>query len=404
MRILLVSQYYYPESFPSTLIAEELVRRGHQVDVLTGKPNYGFEHPPKEYDSINQEERHGVHIYRVKLHKRKNGVFSLIRNYLSFWRNSKRFLKKCRNQYDLVYGFNFSPIMSLDGAGRFAKKRRLPFVIHVFDLWPESVLAAGMTKKNSLFYKFLYRLSKKIYDRANLFLLSSPGFKGYFTNVLKIDKPTILTYQPISEDERDFSNPFKEEEKPLVYCGNIGKVQNLTPFISAFSLLPKDSPYSFYVIGEGSEKEKMLSLVRSLSLENKVFFLGRLSPEEALHYRRHAYMNVVSLEKGNDYVSKTIPTKLLASLEDARPILASVGEDGAKMLEEAGGSFLVDPIKESVLSALEKASSLSENELRLMGERNKKYYDEHLSSKHVMDVIEDALKEETNRAKKQPSY
>ena len=400
MRILLVSQYYYPESFPSTLIAEELVRRGHQVDVLTGKPNYGFENPPKEYDSISQEERHGVHIYRVELHKRKKDVFSLIRNYLSFWRNSKRFLKKCHNQYDLVYGFNFSPIMSLDGAGKFAQKKHLPFIIHVFDLWPESVLATGMAKKNSFFYKFLYHLSRKIYDRANLFLLSSPGFKEYFTDVLRVDKPSILAYQPISQDERSFSCPFKDEERPLVYCGNIGKVQNLAPFISAFSLLLKDSPYTFYVIGEGSEKEKMLSLARSLSLENKVFFLGHLSPEEALPYRRHAFMNVVSLEKGNGYVSKTIPTKLLASLEDARPILASVGEDGAKMLEEAGGSFLVDANKESVLSALEKASALSENELRLMGERNKKYYDEHLSFERIMDVVENALKEATNPASK----
>ena len=400
MRILLVSQYYYPESFSSTLIAEELVSRGYTVDVLTGKPNYGFKEPPKEYDSIDEETHNGVHIYRVKLHKRKKGLVSLIRNYLSFWRNSKRFLKKCDASYDLVYGFNFSPILSLEGVGAFAKRRKIPYVIHVFDLWPESVLATGITKKGSLLYKYLYRLSKKIYNDADRLFLSSPGFKDYFEKVLRIEKPSLLTYQPIEEINEEFPNPFKNGEKPLVYCGNIGRVQNLTPFIEAFSLLGKESPYRFYIIGEGSEKEKMEALASSLGLKDKVFFMGRLSSAEALPYRRHAYMNVVSLEKGNDYVSLTIPTKLLASLQDGRAILASIGEGGSKMLQEAKGSFLTEPTKESVFAILQKAASFDDEVLLKMGENNRKYYQENLSFKKLMDLIEMSLLEETNQSKK----
>ena len=400
MRILLISQYYYPESFPSTLIAEELAKRGHTVDVLTGKPNYGFKEPPKEYDSIDNETRNGVNIHRVKLHKRKKGILSLVLNYLSFWLNSKRFLKKCDAPYDLVYGFNFSPILSLEGVRVFKKRRNIPYVIHVFDLWPESVLAAGITKKGTLLYKYLFRLSKRIYDEADLFFLSSPGFKDYFEKVLGIEKPSVLVYQPIEEINRELPNPFQEGEKPLVYCGNIGRVQNLAPFIAAFSLLEKETPYRFYIIGEGSEKEKMEALVHALKLEDKVFFLGHLSQDEASPYKRNAFMNVVSLEQGDDYVSMTIPTKLLSSLEDGRPILASIGKGGADMLLKAQGSFLIEPNKESVLDALKKAQTLDETALFEMGERNRRYYQENLSFKKLMDNIESNLIREANPAKK----
>ena len=98
MKILIVSQYYYPENFIVTNIAEELAKKGHQVDVLTGKPNYGYGYILPEYKSISEEVINKVNVYRVNLYPRKKSRLSIIRNYLSFWRNSKKWVRKCKKE------------------------------------------------------------------------------------------------------------------------------------------------------------------------------------------------------------------------------------------------------------------------------------------------------------------
>ncbi len=392
MRILILTQYYYPETFPSTSIAEGLAKLGHEVDVLTGKPNYGFAIAPKEYDHIDHEVHNGVNIYRVKQHKRKKGMLSLMWNYLSFSKASKSRLRRIKKKYDIVYGFNFSPIISLEGAGRFAKKWGIPYLIHVFDLWPESVLATGVTNEKSTLYKWLLRVSKNIYSEADAFLLSSPGFASYLKNTIGIDKKCITCYQPVDMNEpSDFSSPFSEDEKALVYCGNLGRMQEVEKYVEAISFLPLDSKCTFHIIGDGGSKKELEEMVRKLDLNDKVFFHGRLASEEAARYRRNSFMNVVTLKSTSFVVSETVPSKLLVALSDAKPILATISGDGAKMLSEAGGSFLPKPTPKDIADAILRASSLSKDELSEMGAKNKKYYEENLSSKKVLDVIESAL-------------
>lgn len=392
MRILIVSQYYYPEVFPSTLIAEELVRRGHEVEVVTGKPNYGLNPIPKEYDHIKEEDVHGVHIYRLSLHKREEGALSLVLNYLSFWRSVKRFLRKLDKDYDIVYGFNFSPIVSLDGAGAFAKRKKIPFIINVYDLWPESVVATGMMKKGSFLYKKLFNISKRIYSESDYLLLSSPGFKDYFKDVIGIQKPSKTVYQPLQEEgDAPYDSPFGENEKPLVYCGNLGRLQDLRPYLEAIANLSDQKELRFYIIGEGNERKALEELASSLKLKGRVFFLGHLDPKTALPYRRNAFMNVVSLRSDDSPVGNTIPTKLIGALRDARPILGTVSGDGASLLEEAGGSFLSSMDEKGVTENIEKALSLSKEEWNTFGERNRVFYETHFKADKVVDSIESVL-------------
>lgn len=392
MRILIVSQYYYPEVFPSTLIAEELAKREHEVEVVTGKPNYGLNPVPKEYDHIKEEDVEGVHIYRLSLHKREEGALSLVLNYLSFWRSVKRFLAKLDKDYDIVYGFNFSPIVSLDGAGAFAKRKKIPYVINVYDLWPESVVATGMAKKGSFLYKKLFNISKRIYSESDCLLLSSPGFKDYFKDVIGIQKPSKTVYQPLQEEgDASYESPFDKNEKPLVYCGNLGRLQDLRPYLQALANLSDRKGLRFYIIGEGNERKALEELASSLKLKDRVLFLGHLDPAAALPYRRNAFMNVVSLRNDDSPVGNTIPTKLIASLRDARPILATVFGDGASLLKEAGGSFLSAMNGKNVADNIERALSLSEEERKAMGERNRVFYETHFKASKVVDSIESVL-------------
>ena len=110
MKILLVTQFYYPERFSTTDIAEELVKLGNEVTVLTGKPNYGYGYILKEYKKVKEENINGVKVLRVNLKPRKHSRISIIRNYLSFHRNAKRYVRKLDNDFDIVLSISLSPV------------------------------------------------------------------------------------------------------------------------------------------------------------------------------------------------------------------------------------------------------------------------------------------------------
>ena len=130
MKVLIICQFYYPENFVITKIAEQMVKDGYDVDVLTGKPNYGYGYILPEYKNITEETVNGVNIYRVNLFPRKKSRLSIIRNYLSFWINSKKWVRKCKKEYDVVYSMSLSPVTICCAGNLYKKKHDVPHVIH----------------------------------------------------------------------------------------------------------------------------------------------------------------------------------------------------------------------------------------------------------------------------------
>ena len=124
MKILIVTQYYYPERFSTTDIAETLVRLGNEVTVVTAKPNYGFLEIPKEYRKLDYEVRNNVKIHRVNVSPRKKSTLSLIRNYLSFYKNGKKFIKKFNEKFDVVLSISLSPVISICPALEYSKRHK----------------------------------------------------------------------------------------------------------------------------------------------------------------------------------------------------------------------------------------------------------------------------------------
>lgn len=387
MKLLFVSQYFYLESFPVNAFAVELAKRGHEVHVVTGFPDY-LACPGS---IVSKEETYqGIAIHRLKVHKRKKGVLSLLRNYLSFWRSANRYFHGHKEDYDAIIGFNFSPIVSLDGVGKFAKRKKIPFLIYVFDLWPESVLFTGMAKEGSFLHKRLLSLSKKIYERADALLYSTPSFSDYFHKTLHIERPELDLYQIVEAPQDTHApSPYKEGEKALLYAGNIGKAQNLDSLLRAFLKLDSSSPYRLYLIGEGSVKKR---LQEEASNDPRVTFLPKMDPSSLLAYQKGAFLNLISLKGGNSPVSKTIPNRVFASLALGAPILASIDGDGKKVLEEAGGSLFFD--EENLGEVLSKGLTLSKEELRQMGEKNREYFERNFRKEILVDRFESFLKEE----------
>ena len=257
MKILLVSQYYYPERFSVTDFAESLVKQGHDVTVLTGKPNYGFKEILPEYKKVKYEEINGVKIHRVKLAPRKDSKISIIRNYLSFHRNGKRFARHFKEDFDVVLATSLSPVISVSPALAFAKKHKIPCVLYCQDLWPEAPVVTGMIKKNSLAFKIIRKWSKSIYSRCDRIVISSPSFKDYFEKELNIhDKTFNLVNQPILMSNSNLQSVEYDNKYNFVYAGNIGSIQLIDKLIGAMKFV-ETKDCKLHLMGMGSSLESI---------------------------------------------------------------------------------------------------------------------------------------------------
>lgn len=392
MKILVVCQYYYPENMVITNICEELVKLGNDVTVLTGKPNYGYGEIIPEYKKVKFEEINGVKVNRVNLYPRKKSRLSIIRNYLSFWRNSKKWVKKCKEKYDIVYSMSMSPVTILSAGNLYKKKHHVKHVVHCVDLWPESVLVTNAVRKRSLTYRILYKWSRSLYSQVDHVIIGSPSYSEYFKEVLKLDKKTTFVNLPSLVETSD-AEPHKFDSKfNILYCGNLGTIQLINLIPEAMAKVRNDD-IVFHVIGMGPKKDELLSLIKTHKLENKVIYHGPIPAKKAAEYFKGADVLYVSLEdKG--YVGKTIPNKLMMSLAFGKPIIAVLSGDGKSLLQDAGGALIASQDKASVTAAINKMYNIGEEERKKLGQMNQTYYFNNLSIQRVGQLINNVLIDE----------
>lgn len=148
MKILIVSQHYWPENFRITDIAESLVSNGHQVTVLCGLPNYpkGYIFGGYKHGKNRTQEHNGVRIIRAKEIARRKGILFRFLNYYSFPYHANKLIRKLDKDFDVVLVNELSPIMSAVPGIKYAKKHNKPLIMYEMDLWPESLLAGGIKK------------------------------------------------------------------------------------------------------------------------------------------------------------------------------------------------------------------------------------------------------------------
>ena len=391
MKVLIVCQYYFPENFIITRIAEQMVLDGYEVHVLTGKPNYGYGYILPAYKNISEEVVNGVNVHRVNLYPRKQSRLSIIRNYLSFWKNSKKWVRKTKLEFDYVYSMSLSPVTICSAGNLYARKHNVKHIIHCLDLWPESVLVTHAVRQKSLIYKILFKWSRGIYGGADKILISSPSFKQYFEKTLKLPTKNIHYVPQCSlVEDSDIAAFDYGSGTHILYCGNLGLIQQIPLIIEAMDLL-RDKDIYFHVIGMGPMSNYLINEIKERRLENKIIYHGPIVAKLASAYFKRADALYVSL-KGEGTVGKTIPSKLLMSMAFGRPIVGVIQGDGKDILEDSGGAFLADENPESVKNALLAISNLSTKEKTRLGLLNKFYYESHFSLRTVTDLIEKEFK------------
>lgn len=390
MKILIVCQFYYPENFVITNIAERLASFGHQVSVLTGKPNYGYGHILKEYKHIKHEVINNVNVERVHLFARRKSKFSIICNYLSFYFSSRKWVRRTKEKFDIVYSFSLSPVTILSAGNLYKKKHNVPHVVHCVDLWPESVVSTGAVKKNSLMYKILYKWSKALYKGADEILIGSPSFKEYFNNVLKIEG-LKLTYIPqcslITEcNEKPYE--YDKDYFNILYCGNLGYLQNTHLIPESMSYV--NSKVKFHVIGMGPCSNRLVGEINKNNLKDKVIYYGPMNAKKASSYFVNADAFFISLSD-TPYVGQSIPNKIMMYMCFGKPILGVINGDGRKVLEEAKGSLIIEENAAKIAQNIDKIASFNQEERRIMGLNNSKYYNDHFHENVISKEIDKIL-------------
>ena len=400
MKILLVTQYFYPENFKSNDIAVELTKRGHDVTVLTGLPNYpeGKIHENYGFFKRTKENYQGANVIRTWLVPRgKGGGVRLLLNYFSwaFFASIRAFFLSFQKKFDVILVHEPSPITQGLPAIIVKKIQKIPLNFWVLDLWPESLTSAGGIN-NKFVLSLFTNLVKYIYKNSDKILISS---KGFATSILAkgIHNDKLIYFPNWAEDSilkghSDYPIPNLPKGFKIIFAGNIGVAQDVKAIIDAALILKEKLDIHFVFIGDGRSKILLENFVSENNLKNTVHFLGRFPIDAMKTFFNQADVLLVSLKEELIF-NVTVPAKLQAYLCTKKPILGMLNGEGAKIINEANCGLSVNAGDSTKLAEkiLEFYQMTHENR-NILGANGFKYFEENFTMVKCINDLESILK------------
>ncbi len=390
--ILVVSQYFYPENFRINDICLEWKRRGYEVTVVTGLPNYpeGKVYPGYGLTKRRKEIWNGINIIRIPLIPRGNTKIGLMLNYLSFMITGFFAGKLLKIDPDYIFSFETSPMTQVITGISFAKKLKVPHYLYVQDLWPESVqVVTGINSPiiiNPLnkMVDYIYRNSDEIFTTSNSFA------EAIINRKIKVDRKKVH-YRPQYAEE--FYKPIDSTRHPLIpdndnfkiiFTGNIGEAQGLEILPKTANIL-KNKNIEFIIVGDGRYKSKLIEIIQRYEVEEKFILISRQKPDEIPGMLAACDIAFLSFDN-NDLWKMCIPAKLQSYMACGMPILASAEGETKRIIEESRCGIATPLGDEEKLS--EAIVSMMDKDLTKFGERSYKYFVDNFEKKMLMDKIE----------------
>lgn len=399
MRLLLVTNHFYPEVFRCNDLAFNLARRGYEVSVLTAIPDYPLGEFHKGFGIFRKrvEWVNGVKVYRsFTIPRGKGGVFRLLMNYGS------SFVSQCWNafwlglfgHYDYVLVHETSPVMVGVPGIIVSRMKKIPMYFWVLDLWPESLQDAGGVD-NPVILGFFSKLTTWIYRHSRRIMISSRGFRDSICE--KGDFGEKLVYFPnwadaaLSVHLSDDYTSFLPKGFCVLFAGNIGEAQDMDSLMETALLLKEETDVHFCIVGDGRKRPWVERFVHDNSLERTVHLLGRHPIETMPAFFAISDVLLVTL-KDSRIFNRTVPAKIQAYMNAGKPIAAMMNGEGALIIKEAGCGTCVGAGDSRALAAsLKYLRSLSPEERNNMGEKGKRYCDENFSFKKTLEIVESLL-------------
>lgn len=401
LKILIISQYYWPENFRINELTEELTKFGHKITVLTGYPNYPNGVIYKEFRKNKSKFRKykGAEVVRVPILPRKNNKFNLLINYISFLFSSIIFgyFKLRAKNFDIVFTFQLSPVTIGITSAFFSKIKNCPQVFWVLDLWPDTLLALDIIKARWQL-NLLKILVNWIYSQCDSVLVQSKNFLNEINTYPSIRNNTY--YFPSWGD----SDLFKKDSKPaneikdkkiftVLFAGNIGKAQDFPNLIKAVKILSlrKIENFRILLIGDGSEKESLKKEIKRLKLQ-RYFELYKNYPIKRMgSFFKYADVLLVNLLNKKVF-NMTIPGKIQFYLSSGIPIIGMIGGEGADIIKESKAGLVCKPGDYRKLAEIIfKLINLDKKYLRIMGENGKKYSNKEFSKTKLIKRLNNLL-------------
>jgi glycosyltransferase involved in cell wall biosynthesis len=382
MRIAYLTEWFEPEPniIKGTSFVAALQAAGHEVTVITGFPNYplGRIYPGYRLRLFCHEEVGGVRIVRLPLYPSHDG--SAVRRsltFLSFFLSALIYLVLRRSRFDLAYVYH-PPIT----VGLAAALARLPFVLDVQDLWPDTVVATDLRGASRL-TRPLAACCRFVYERALAICAQSDGIeRALVERGVHDDKITVIRNWADAEFQDIPQASVKRRAFTLVYGGNLGRAQQLGHLVDAAAILLAQRPnIRIELFGSGVDEIELREKAERKKLTN-VRFHGRIPADEML--RAFADADALLMHLGPDPLfSITIPSKTQQYLALGRPIVAAVNGEAGQLLRASGAAIVVPPADPPALArAIAQMADISEARRAIMGQAGAQFYGEHFSFAH----------------------
>jgi len=387
MRLLILTQWFDPEpTFTGLLFAKEMAKRGFDVEVLTGFPNYpgGKVYPGYRIKWFQREVVDGVKVTRVPLipsHGRsKTGR---VLNYASFMLSTAFYGLFFMRRPDVVYAYHPPLTVGLTAA-ILRIFRRIPFVYDIQDLWPDTLNATGMIG-NRRVLGLVSRLCDFVYAKADAIVVLSPGFKTRLMQRGVPERKLTLIYNWCDESAVTAADPTTQVPACLtsgfsvLFAGNIGDAQGLDSVLAAAEILRNRSLSANIVfLGDGIAADRLKTMADKKNLRN-VLFLPKVPMSIVGAYLSAAKVLLIHL-RDDELFEITIPSKTQAYMAAGKPLLMAVRGDAADLVRKASCGVCVNPDDpEGLADAISKMAAMGEPELMNYGARAAKFYQDCLS-------------------------
>lgn len=398
-RLLIVTQYIYPETFKSSELAFELANRGYKVDVLCGIPNYPDGHYFNGYGIFSKriENKNGVTFYRCFQTPRKllPGFIGMSVNYVTFaicatfW---VFFYFAWKKRYDAIITHEPSPITQLIPAIFLGKIRKVKVYSWIMDIWPDSVVSSiGETKWTRILKKLLNAVTNWTYSGSDKLLITSKGMAELINR--DADYSHKIIYYPNWSDDLKKMPIEKIPELPdgyrIMMAGNIADGLGIDSLVALLYEM-KDTPETkFIFVGGGNLQKQMENECKRKGLNN-VYFMGKQPYSKMPAFYNKADAMLLTLKPTTlPHLGVTVPARLQGYMAGGKPVLAMIGKGASELINEADCGYAVPAGEYKTLAAYIKNTVLKNREaFAKKGENGRMYYEQYFMKEECISNLE----------------
>jgi glycosyltransferase involved in cell wall biosynthesis len=402
MRIVVVSHYFAPEiGAPSARIyemAKRWIREGHRVQVITGFPNHPTGIIPERYRGMKylREEMDGITVHRSYIYATPNkGFIKRTIGHLSFVVSSMIYSMRKVGEIDVV--ISTSPtFFSMFSGYHLSKKKKVPWILEIRDLWPAAIDALGVLK-NKTILKLLEKIELRFYTLCDRIVVVTQSFKqNLISRGVPENKIEVITngfdeelYMPQPKNQALLQQYELQDKFIVTYIGAHGISHALDKLILVAEKLRKQKDIQFVFVGEGAEKDKLIKMAQEKNLNN-ILFIDAQPKEHMPDYYNLSDISIVTLKKIPLFKS-FIPSKIFEIMGCGIPIIASLEGETADILQKSGAAMIVPPEDvEAITRAIEqiKSDKTLRSQMRKNGsEYVNKYYSRTILSNKYIKII-----------------